>query len=191
MIPSDPVASDYTAHQGNHSKAIATALKECKVVNVVTLSSQGAQFSENTGVVLGVHNMEKAFNAIEGLNTLHLRPGFFMENTLGMTGMAKEAGILGSPLNGDLSIAVIATKDIAEYAIKRLLALDFSGNNFQDLLGARNVTFNEIAKVFGAIIGKPDLKYMQFSYDDFKKTMTEKLGKYLDINLCMFLGVLK
>ena len=93
-----------------------------------------------------------------------------------MTGMAKEAGILGSPLNGDLSIAVIATKDIAEYAIKRLLALDFSGNNFQDLLGARNVTFNEIAKVFGAIIGKPDLKYVQFSYEDFKKTMTEKLG---------------
>ncbi len=176
MIPFDPVSNDYTAHQDNHSKAIAMALKSCMVPYVVTLSSQGAQFSEKSGVVLGLHNMEEAFNAIEELNTLHLRPSYFMENTLAMTAMVKDAGILGTPLIGDLSINTISVEDIADYAIKRLLALDFIGNNFQDLLGSRSVTFNEIAKVLGTAIGKPDLKYVQFSYEDFKKNMTEIVG---------------
>jgi len=50
-----------------------------------------------------------------------------------------------------------------------LLALDFDGHNFQDLLGARNVTYSEIAKVFGATIRKPDLNYVEIPSEDFKK----------------------
>ena len=63
---------------------------------------------------------------------------------------------------------MISTKDIANYAAKRLLNLDFEGNNHQDLLGARNVTYQEIAKIFGNAIGHPDLNYVDFSYADFK-----------------------
>jgi len=91
-----------------------------------------------------------------------------MENTLGMVGMIQEMGIMGSPINGNLSFPMIATIDIANYAIKRLLALDFNGNNHQDLLGARNITYSEVTKVMGTAIGKPDLKYVPFSYADFK-----------------------
>lgn len=64
---------------------------------------------------------------------------------------------------------VIATKDIANYAAKRLLALDFEGQNVQDLLGARNVTYNEMASVYGTAIGKPDLNYVEFPFADFKQ----------------------
>ena len=59
MTPSNPASSDYAAHQAKHTEATATALKDCEVPNVVTLSSQCAQFSEKTGVVLGLHHMEK------------------------------------------------------------------------------------------------------------------------------------
>ena len=117
--------------------------------------------------------MEERFNQIEGLNTLNLRPCYFMENTLGMIGLIKDAGIMGSPIKADLSFPIIATKDIANYAAKRLLGLDFDGNNHQDLLGARNVTYQEIAKVYGATIGNPDLNYVQFSYADFKGAFME------------------
>lgn len=119
---------------------------------------------------------EKMFDGIDGLNTLHLLPTYFMENTLGMTGLIKQAGIMGAPLKGDLSLAVIATKDIAAYAAKRLLSLSFEGNNIQDLLGARDVAYNEMAKVYGAAIGKPDLQYVEFSYEDVKKSFIEQRG---------------
>lgn len=168
MLPFGIQAEDYRAFQQKHTRAIAEAMEACKVKYVVSLSSQGAHLESGSGVVLGLHKMEQLFNRIEGLNTLHLRPGYFMENTLSMVGLIKEAGIMGSPIKGDLSMPVIATKDIANYAAKRLLALDFEGHNFQDLLGAQNETYFEMAKVYGTSIGIPDLNYVEFSYEDFK-----------------------
>ncbi len=168
MLPMNMAAEDYTAFQMQHANAIAQALETCKVKYVVDLSSQGAHLESGSGVVLGLHKMEQLFNNIDGLHTLHMRPCYFMENTLGMVGLIKEAGIMGSPVQGDLSMPVIATKDIADHAAKRLIALDFEGNSHQDLLGARNVTYQEFAKVLGSAIGKPDLNYVPFSYADFK-----------------------
>jgi len=168
MLPMDMQTEDYTAFQMKHATAIGDALKASNVKYVVTLSSQGAHLESGSGVILGLHKMEQLFDQIEGLNTLHLRPTYFMENTLGMVGLIKESGIMGSPVKGDLSIPVIATKDIANYAAKRLSALDFEGKGYQDLLGARNVTYSEMAKVYGTSIGKPELIYVEFSYDDFK-----------------------
>jgi uncharacterized protein YbjT (DUF2867 family) len=169
MLPMDMTSNDYTAFQKKHATAIADALKRNNVKYVVSLSSQGAQLESGSGVVLGLHYMEELFNEIVGLNTLHLRPSYFMENSLSMVGLIKTSGIMGSPVKGDLPMPVIATKDIADYAAKRLLKLDFNGKSYQDLLGARNVTYNEITKVYGAAIGKPDLNYVNFSYNDFKQ----------------------
>lgn len=171
MTPPDYHAEDFVAFQLTHVNAIAEALKACNINYVVSLSSQGAHLESGSGVVSALHEMEKTFDSVEGLNTLHLRPCYFMENALGTIGFIKEAGIMGTPIKGDLSIPIIATKDIGNYATKRLLSLDFNGNNIQDLLGARNVTFREIAKVFGAAIDKPDLAYVDLSYEDFKQAL--------------------
>ena len=168
LLPMNMAAEDYTAFQMQHANAIAEAMEESKVRYVVSLSSQGAHLESASGIILGLHKMEELFKKIEGLNTLNLRPSYFMENTLGMVGMIKESGIMGSPVKGDLSIPMIATKDIANYAAKRLLALDFAGHSYQDLLGARNVTYQEVTKVDGEAIGKPDLSYIEFPYEDFK-----------------------
>jgi uncharacterized protein YbjT (DUF2867 family) len=168
MLPMNMQAEDYTAFQQKHATTIANALEDCKVKYVVSLSSQGAHLDSNSGVILGLHKMEKLFDQVEGLNTLHLRPAYFMENTLGMVGLIKESGIMGTPIKGDLPIPMIATKDIADYAGKRLLALDFEGNNHQDLLGERKVTYQEVTKVFSEAIGKPDMNYVEFPFADFK-----------------------
>ncbi|NOX45970.1 MAG: NAD(P)H-binding protein [Chlorobi bacterium] len=188
VIPMNMQAADYTAFQMEHVNAIAEAMETCNVKKVVSMSSQGAHINSGSGIILGLHYMEGEFNQIEGLNTLNLRPSYFMENTLGMVGMIKDAGIMGSPIKADLSFPMIATKDIANYAAKRLLALDFEGNNHQDLLGARNITYAEVAKVYGAAIGKPDLNYVQFPYADFKaafmgmgasESVADKMNEFL------------
>lgn len=188
MLPMNMQAEDYTSFQLNHANAIAEAIEACNVKNVVSLSSQGAHLDSDSGIILGLHKMEQLFNKIEDLNTLHLRPCYFMENTLGMVGMVKEAGIMGSPIKRDLSMPMIATKDIANYAARRLLALDFEGNMHQDLLGARNVSYAEVTKVYGAAIGNPDLNYVEFPYADFKgafmgmgasKNVADKMNEFL------------
>ncbi len=189
MLPMDMQAEDYTSFQMKHTSAIAEAMEVSGIKYVVSLSSQGGHLESGSGVVLGLHKMEERFNEIEGLNTLHLRPSYFMENSLGMVGLIKEAGIMGSPIKGDLSMPVIATIDIADYATKRLISLDFEGQNVQDLLGARNVTYREIAKVYGSAIGKPDLNYVDFSYEDFKgafmgmgasESLADKMNEFIE-----------
>lgn len=176
MIPGNMQAESYLEFQMSYISPLAAALEACKVKYVVALSSQGAQHESGNGVVLGLNKMEKMFNAVNGLNTLHLRAGYFMENILPQAGLIKQMGMMGSPVKADIPLNLIATKDIGEYASKRLLALDFSGKNHQDLLGQRNVSYDEVARILGPVIGKPDLKYIQFTYDDFKKAMMENWG---------------
>jgi len=43
----------------------------------------------------------------------------------------------------------------------------------KDLLGQRDVSMNEAAEIIGKKIDKPDLKYVQFSYEDTEKAMVD------------------
>src|SRR5271154_902284 len=76
MLP--PITS--REDQERESDAIAKAVKESGLQHAVHLSSYGAQVPEGTGPVTGLHSSEQKLNAISGLNVLHLRPGYFMEN---------------------------------------------------------------------------------------------------------------
>ncbi|MBK7867924.1 MAG: NmrA family NAD(P)-binding protein [Ignavibacteriales bacterium] len=162
LIPPSYGESDFYAYQQVVVDALAAAIEKSGVKYVVTLSSLGAQLNEDTGVVYGLHYMEQEFNKIDGVNILHLRPSFFMENLFGQIPVIKGNGVMGSPTKADLRVPMIATKDIGAYAVKRLGALDFSGKSAQYLLGERDLTYNEIAKIIGAAIGKSDLVYVEF-----------------------------
>ncbi|MCB0806775.1 MAG: NmrA family NAD(P)-binding protein [Bacteroidales bacterium] len=166
MIPFYPPAEDYFAFQMNHVNAMAVALKVSGVKYVVSLSSVGAHMKQNAGVVQGVQQMEDKFNDIEGLNVMHLRASYFMENTLGQVGAIKHMGAMASPVKGDLKFPMVATRDIAQKALKHLSELGFTGKNHEYVLGSRDVSYDEVAQIFGKLIGKPDLKYITVSYDD-------------------------
>lgn len=171
MIPPNFAAADFTDYQKKFADAVAEAVKKCNVKYVVSLSSVGTHLEEHSGVVFGLRYMEQKLDAISGLNTLHLRPTYFMENTLGQVGVIKQMGVMGSPVKADLKLSMIATKDIADYAFKRLNSLNFSGKNVQYLLGQRDLTYNEVASVFGKTIGKPNLKYNEFPAAAFKQAL--------------------
>ena len=173
LIPFDPTAPDYTEMQLQHVHSIAQALRGSTIKYAVTLSSVGAHLPAGAGVVQGLHSMEELFNEIPGINILHLRATYFLENTLSMAAMVKQMGIIGSPVRADLKVPMVATKDIAAAALKHLLAKDFSGKNHEYILGNREYTYAEIAQIYGRTIGKPDLKYVQFPYADAKKAMMQ------------------
>ena len=171
--------------------SIANAIKVNSIKNVVTLSSVGAQLDQDTGVVFGLRYLEQKLDEISSLNKLHLRPTYFMENTLGMIPVIKNMGVMGSPVKGDLELNMIATKDIAEYAVKRLLALDFNGHNTQYLLGKENLTYNKVAEIYGNAIGKKELKYVEFPEADFKKAMLQMgASENMTDRMNLFIGVL-
>ena len=159
--------------QEGDSDAIAKAVKESGLRYAVHLSSYGAQVPEGTGPVAGLHSSEQKLNAIGGLNVLHLRAAYFMENNLAAIGMIHGMGLVGNALLPDLKIPMAATRDVGDYAAQRLLHLDFSGKQTRELLGERDLSMTEATAVIARGIGKSDLRYVQFPYDQVQQALTQ------------------
>ena len=168
MIPPNLAHPDLRSFEERVSDAIASALGQAGVSYAVTLSSVGADKSDKTGPVVGLHNLEQKLNAIPKLNVLHLRAGYFMENLLPQVGVIQSFGVVGGPLPPNLALPMIAAKDIGVAAAAALLKLDFTGKETRELLGQRDVTYAEVTRVIGNAIGKPDLSYVQMPPEQVK-----------------------
>src|SRR3984957_4933240 len=183
-------------YQEQDSDAIAKAVKESGLPYAVHLSSYGAQVPEGTGPVAGLHSSEQKLSAIGGLNVLHLRAAYFMENNLAATGMIDGMGIFGNALLPDLKLPMIATRDVGYYAAQRLLHLDFSGKQTRELLGERDLSMAEATAVIARGIGKPDLRYEQFPYDQVQQGLEQmgmsrkKAAVYIEMFKAINAGVL-
>ncbi|MBN8545097.1 MAG: NmrA family NAD(P)-binding protein [Ignavibacteria bacterium] len=190
MIPPAYREPDFYGFQTKTVDTLATAIKNSGVKYAVSLSSLGAQLSEDTGVVFGLHYMEEEFNKIEGLNVLHLRPTFFMENLFGQIPLIKESGIMGSPVLANIKMPMIATVDIGNYGAERILKLDFTGKSAQYLLGERDLTYPEIASILGKAIGKPNLSYIEFPFEGMIASMVQMgVGESMANRMALFLQV--
>ena len=171
MIPPNYSAPDFRGYQNKVSRVIADAIEKTGLDYAVNLSSVGAHLEKGTGPIAGLHDHEERLNMMSGLNVLHLRPTYFMENNLWNIPLIKNQGINGGPLHPDLRFSMIATQDIAAEAVERLLRKDFKGHTVKELLGPRDVTMKEVTAVIGKAIGKPELPYVQFPYADTEKAL--------------------
>jgi uncharacterized protein YbjT (DUF2867 family) len=76
LIPPNLDVEDLRQYQTATGESIATAIRQSGVQYVVNISSVGGHLPEGVGVVNGLHDQEERLNEIEGINVLHLRPGF-------------------------------------------------------------------------------------------------------------------
>lgn len=173
MIPPNPSSNDPLAYSERVSDAIAAAMKNTGIKNVVALSSVGADKTKGTGPVIGLHNLEQKLNQIDGANVLSLRAGYFMENTLPQVGAISKMGFAVGPVRAELKLSMIASRDIGAAAADALLHLTFHGKQTQELLGPREITYTEIAAAIGKAIAKPDLKYIQLPDDQVRSAMVQ------------------
>lgn len=161
IIPQALQRDDFRHYQERISDAYASATEKCGIKFAVVLSSIGAQNAANVGPIIGLHNMEEKLNAIASLDVLHLRPTHFMENLLMSIDGIRMMNALPGFAPADAPSAMIATRDIGNYAAERLAARDFSSHSTQELLGPRDVAMRDCAGIIGRAIGKPNLAYVQ------------------------------
>jgi uncharacterized protein YbjT (DUF2867 family) len=159
--------------QEQQSDAIAKAVQDSGLRYAVYLSSYGAHVPQGTGPIAGLHSAEQKLNGVSDLNVLHLRAAYFMENNLAAIGMIHAIGVFGHALLPDLKTPMIATRDVGDYAAQRLLDLDFSGKQTRELLGERDLSMTEATAAIARGIGKPDLRYQQFPYDQMQQALTQ------------------
>lgn len=171
LVPPDYGSDRLLEHQRAVVDAEVAAIKAAGVPRVVALSSVGAHHPSRTGPIVSLHYLEQQLGTLDGVDVLWLRAAYFMENLLGDIDTIKTMGILGTPVKPDVAFAMVATKDVADAAAARLAKADFSGKSVRYVLGPRDVTYPEVARILGEAIGKPDLPYVQFSDEDTRKAL--------------------
>lgn len=166
MIPPCYGEPDMRAAQDRIGAAIARAVATARVPRVVNLSSIGAELPRGTGPIEALHAQERRLDALGGVDLLHLRPGAFMENLLGVAGAVAAAGVLPGMEAPDAAIPMVATRDIAAVAARELAAPTRRGVLLLQAPG--HVTMRGAAAAIGAAIGQPGLPYVQSRPDEGK-----------------------
>jgi uncharacterized protein YbjT (DUF2867 family) len=171
LLPPDFTAVSYREFQRKVGDATIEAIQRSGIKYIVNLSSCGAHMHEGNGIIAGLAEQEVKLNQLKNVNVLHLRPAYFMDNSLLNLKLIKEMGINGATADPDHEIPMVATKDVASIASKYLASQAFSGKSVQPVLGDRNYSFKEFTRIIGNAIGKPDLQYVQFPVEQSKKAM--------------------
>lgn len=173
LIPPNSTSTDPRGYSDRISDAIAAAVQNTGIKNVVALSSIGAEQSSGTGPVVGLHRLEEKLSQNKNTNLLFLRAGYFMENTLPQVAAIQKMGFAVGPLRPDLKLPMIATRDIGTAAADALLSHSFQGKQIRELQGQRDLSYSEVAAIIGNAIGKPDLKYVQLNDDQVRGALVE------------------
>lgn len=159
MIPPSYDSPDMRKYQSRLGEAIAQAIVQSGVKRVVHLSSIGAHLPAGTGPIAGIHDQEQRLNAIAGLDLLHLRAAYFMENHLHAAGLIAAFGVYPSMEKSDVPMAMVATQDIAAVVARELAQPSKRG--VLHLRAPSLYSFEAAASILGAAIGKPELKHVQ------------------------------
>jgi uncharacterized protein YbjT (DUF2867 family) len=165
MVPPTFAAADWKAYIGDTGKIYAKAITAAGIKNVVSLSSIGAHLAEGCGPVSGIYRVEQVLNTLSDVNIIHLRPGNFYTNFYSNIGMIKHGGIIGGNYGANTTIMLVHPNDIAEAAAEELLGLTFKGHSQRYVISDERTT-NDIAKVLGTAIGKPELPWIDFKDED-------------------------
>jgi len=171
LLPYNYGAPDLFANQMAMIHANEKAIRASGVNRVVALSSYGTHIPSEGGVLDGLREFEQMLSQTEAQVTV-LRAGFFFQNFLGMVGTVHQHGILaGYPIRADIPMPMVDTADIAQVAVEELLRAEAESFNSREVAGPALHTLQEAASILGSAIGKPDLTWVQFPYEDAKAAM--------------------
>lgn len=164
-------SQDFRGFQDGVIAGIIPALERSSVRHVVSLSSWGADKVSGTGPVVGLHRMEQALNGLPNVNVLHLRAGYFMENSLSFIDQLIADDTVLGPFRTDLPMPMVATRDIGAAAAAHLLALDFKGHQVRELQGARDISMTDVLTMIGGALHRPNLRYSQTTSEEAHSAM--------------------
>ena len=172
----DPALPDYHADQDRRGEAIAAAIRESGVRHVIVLSAIGAELASGNGFIASLHRQERRLRALDGVNVMILRPGAFFEGFYAALETIRHEGVVADSVAPDAKVPMIASADVAAVAAGALRDRDWSGTVVRELLGARDLTYTDVATMIGEAIGVPDLQYVQLPDEELAEILTEAAG---------------
>jgi uncharacterized protein YbjT (DUF2867 family) len=172
LLPFSPEVPDVRAQMAQYGEAIITAVRAAGVPYVVAVSAVGADLPSGTGFLTVLYALEERLQTLTDVaHVLALRPGSYFENAYGWLAVIAEQGVMADSVAPDAPLPMVATRDVGIAAAAALRSRDWSGFAVRELLGPRDLTYAEVARVIGAAIGRPDLPYVQIPEADLRTAL--------------------
>jgi uncharacterized protein YbjT (DUF2867 family) len=144
---------------GNNYKQ---AIQLSNVKRVVHLSSIGAHTAKGVGMLAFHHTVENILKQLpDDVSIKFMRPVGFYYNMLAYIPTIKTQGVIVQNYGGDDKEPWVSPLDIAT-VIAEEIEKPFNGRTIR-YIASDEVSPNEVAKILGEAIGKPDLKWLTIS----------------------------
>lgn len=162
MLPQENYADpnlDFVQRERELVEHYAQAIERSGVGRIVHLSSVGAHLERGNGLLLAHHNAENVLNQLPShVDITFIRPTSFYYNLFGFVPMIQQQGVIAANYGVDDFASWAAPSDIAGAISQELLSLQ-TGRNVR-YVASDEVGGDKTAKILGAAIGKPDLKWI-------------------------------
>ena len=169
LLPDNVKAENTRAYQRQVTSILIEAIENSGIKYIVKMSSLGSHMHEGHGMMAGTGEQEVRLNQLKDVNVLHIRSAYFMENFLRTIGVVKKMGFNATAADGDHSIPMVATEDVAKIAAGHLANLDFNGKSVHAVMGPKDYTYREFTSIIGNAIGNPELSYVELPVEQVKQ----------------------
>jgi len=150
--------ADFIGAINQIGKNYSQAVLQTRVNRLVHLSSVGAHMKTGNGILQFHYNVENILRQLPSdVNIKFIRPVGFYTNMLGLIRNIKTKGAIISNYGGDRKEPWVSPLDIA-VVIAEEMDKPFAGRTVR-YVASDEISPNEIAKVLGKAIGKPDLQW--------------------------------
>jgi uncharacterized protein YbjT (DUF2867 family) len=149
---------DLTAYYMRIATNYAQAVQQSGVGRVVYLSSIGAHLAEGSGILVGHYKGEAIMNTLADVAITFMRPLGFHYNLFGFVPMIRSQGVMAANYGADDVIPYVSPLDIAAAIVKELEG-EPTHRKVQYIV-SEEITGNDVARILGEAIGKPDLKWV-------------------------------
>jgi uncharacterized protein YbjT (DUF2867 family) len=177
---------------GNNYKQ---AIQQSGVKRVVHLSSIGAHTNKGNGLLAFHYNVENILKQLPNdVSIKFMRPVGFYINMFAFIQSIKTQGVIVSNYGGDNKNPWVSPLDIAA-VIAEEIEKPFEGRKIR-YIASDELSPNEVAKILGEAIGKPDLKWIIIPDEQLLNSMiatgmNPQVAKgFVEMNASMRSGVL-
>ncbi|MFE9555609.1 NAD(P)H-binding protein [Streptomyces sp. NPDC006703] len=165
LVPPNPRAPSTKAHYLHFARAGAAAIARHEVGHVVGVSSAGHGWPAPAGLLSAAFAMDAELSK-SGAAYRALSMPFYMENLLRQLDAIQEHGAFFLTCAGDLPLASIATRDIADVAADLLTDLSWTGQENLPVFSPDRLPPDGMAEVISQELGRP-VTYRRMSIDDY------------------------
>jgi len=186
---------DPLEHYNEVGNAYSQAIRQSGVKRVIHLSSIGAHLESGSGRIMGHHNVENILKQIPDITLTHMRPVSFYYNLFPSVFRIKRDGVMAANYGADDILPWVAPTDIAT-AVAEEFETSRQGRCVR-YVASDEPSCNEVARVLGAAIGMPDLKWIVITDEQMQKGL-EAAGMpphtavgLVEMNVCIHAGTLQ